>query len=95
MGFKKALVGLMASFVMGQQGVSTAPKTIKCPKLECSDDGPLEGNVCFEHDGDHPSKVLKGGLCFDIKTAPITALPYFCPFVLNEEKQYAWVEEYL
>merc|ERR1719345_606270 len=34
-------------------------------------------------------------MCFDIKTAPITALPYFCPFVIDEEEQYAWVDEFL
>jgi hypothetical protein len=73
--------------------LSTQAQNITCPILECQDT-PLENNKCFEHDGSAPTSLFKGGLCFDIKKAPITALPYYCPFDL-EQKQYAWVEEYL
>lgn len=66
---------------------------ITCPILQCAE-GALEGNKCFQHDGSAPTRVLKGGLCFDIEKEPITALPYFCPFEL-QNKEYAWVEEYL
>ena len=65
-----------------------------CPVLDCNPEEPLEKGVCFEHDGRVPTIKLKGGLCFDIKKAPITALPYFCPFSLAED-EYAWVKEYL
>lgn len=71
----------------------TQAQNITCPILECQDT-PLENNKCFEHDGSAPTKKFQGGLCFDIKKAPITALPFYCPFDL-ENKEYAWVEEYL
>ena len=53
------------------------------------------GDVCFEHDGNHPSQNMTGALCFDIKQAPITENPLFCPFVLDENKEFAWIDEFL
>jgi len=61
-----------------------------CPILDCEPEEPLAPGVCFEHDGNVPTISLKGGLCFDIKKAPITAQPYFCPFSLKD-REYAWV----
>ena len=44
-----------------------------CPVLDCNPETPLPPGVCFEHDGRVPTIKLQGGLCFDIKKAPITA----------------------
>ena len=44
-----------------------------CPVLDCNPETPLPDGVCFEHDGRVPTIKLQGGLCFDIKKAPITA----------------------
>jgi len=38
---------------------------------------------------------MTGALCFDIKKAPITENPLFCPFVLDERGEYAWIDEFL
>lgn len=72
-------------------------RLIKCPVLNCEEDVPFRkvGDVCYQHDGVQPSLQMKGGLCFDIKQAPITENPLFCPFSLDGNEEYAWVNEYL
>ena len=70
---------------------------ISCPRLECMTYGTqyehLEENICFQHDGLTPTKVLKGDSCqFMQATTEILQGPVYCDFDLRSDK-YAWVDE--
>lgn len=71
----------MAKLLTAMFASALAGSNITCPVLTC--DTPLPAGTCFQHDGNVPVQQLKGGLCFDVTTEPITALPYFCPFTLQ------------
>lgn len=62
---------------------------ITCPILDCKNQKQLTPGVCFEHDGNVPTKKLLGTQC------PSTSeKPMYCPFELASN-QYSWIEEYL
>lgn len=68
---------------------TNAASNITCPILDCKDQRHLTPGVCFEHDGNVPTKSLLGAKCPSSEEKPM-----YCPFELASN-QYSWIEEYL
>lgn len=65
---------------------------LECPVLACDppETSVLDEGVCFLHDGKATSRLLQGGLCFDIEFAKQSDDRLYCPFNVDE---YMWVDE--
>ena len=64
---------------------------LDCPLLECEENA-LEGNKCYQHDGNASASKIKGSLCYDVESAKQTDQKLVCPFNTHE---YMWVDEIL
>lgn len=82
-----ALRSTTVFLVLGSSSVLA--QNITCPILNCEDQSLLTPGVCFEHDGNVPTRKLVGALCPSSQ-----ANPMYCPFELGKN-EYSWVEEYL
>ena len=62
-----------------------------CPILTC-EENQLEGNKCYQHDGNASAKTIKGALCYDVESAKQADKKLVCPF---DTKEYMWIDEIL
>jgi hypothetical protein len=85
-------------FAVSLATVQSKENTIlECPILKCEDQkkgGPIESDLCFKHDRQQPTKILKSHDCswYLLQDETSNKAPVVCEFDLLSKK-FAWVTE--